>query len=79
MFEPSMKTFYDTHGYLVVKNLFAKEELANVIQRTDEIVANPDRAPEGISIGHEGNTVTDKSNPEARQSKCARSRICRAL
>ena len=41
MFEPSMKTFYDTHGYLVVKNLFQKEELADVIHRTDEMIADP--------------------------------------
>jgi len=66
VFEPSMKTFYDTHGYLVVKSLFQKEELADVIHRTDEIVADPDRASEGVSIGLEGNTVTDKSDPEAR-------------
>jgi ectoine hydroxylase-related dioxygenase (phytanoyl-CoA dioxygenase family) len=66
MFEKQMKTFYDKNGYLVVKSLFDPEELTDVIQRTNEIVANPKQAPDGISIGREGDTVTDKSSSEAQ-------------
>ena len=61
-----MKTFYDENGYLVVKSLFTDDELVEMRERIEEIVANPASAPEGVSLGREGDTAVDKSSPEAR-------------
>lgn len=62
MFQESMKTFYDNEGYLVVENLFGNAELADVRRRTEEIVAAPESAPQGVSVGREGDTIADKSS-----------------
>lgn len=64
-FHPRMKAFYGEHGYLVVEGLFDDAELAGVRQRTAEIAADPAGAPPGISVGREGDTVSDRSRPEA--------------
>lgn len=65
MFVETMKSFYDSNGYLVVEELFNDEELGPIRQRTDEIVESPDSAPEGVSIGREGDTVGSKSGGDA--------------
>jgi phytanoyl-CoA hydroxylase len=65
IFEQAMKRFYDANGYLVVESVLTDDELAGIRHRTDEIVADPTRAPEGVSIGREGDTMADKSRPEA--------------
>jgi ectoine hydroxylase-related dioxygenase (phytanoyl-CoA dioxygenase family) len=61
----AMKRFYDENGYLVVANALSDAELAGVRRRTDEMVADPLSAPTGVSIGREGDTLADKSRPEA--------------
>lgn len=71
IFRDEMKIFYDKNGFLVVKQVLSDEELAGVRQRTDEIVADPDNAPSGISIGREqdtlpGNKQTNASNNMVR-------------
>ena len=65
MFEPSMKESYETDGFLVVESLFSDADLRQVRQRTDEIVADPDSAPEGVGVGREGDTAADRSSEEA--------------
>ena len=60
-----MKCFYDAEGYLVVENVFADAELAEVRRRTDEIVADPASAPTGVSVGREGDTIADKTDAAA--------------
>lgn len=65
IFHDAMKVFFDENGYLVVERVLTDEELAGVRQRTDEIIADPDSAPAGVSVGREGDTVADKSKPEA--------------
>jgi ectoine hydroxylase-related dioxygenase (phytanoyl-CoA dioxygenase family) len=65
MFDPAMKTFFDAEGYLVVENVFSDAELADVRRRTDEIIANPASAPEGVSVGRESDTVVDKTDAAA--------------
>lgn len=64
-FQASMKTFFDDNGYLVVEHVLTDEELTGVRQRTDEIIADPDSAPPGVSVGREGDTIADKSRTEA--------------
>jgi ectoine hydroxylase-related dioxygenase (phytanoyl-CoA dioxygenase family) len=64
-FEPWMKEFYDENGYLVVESVLTDEELAGVRRRTEEIVRDPSRAPEGVSVGREGDTLKDRTRPEA--------------
>ncbi len=68
MFQESLKTFYDNEGYLVVENLFDNAELAEVRRRTEEIAADPESAPQGVSVGREGNTVADKSSAAAQNN-----------
>ena len=68
MFQPSMKTFYDDQGYLVVKNVFTPQELTNIHQRVEEIIANPETAPEGVPIGREGDTIKDKTSQAAQNT-----------
>jgi len=68
MFQSDMKTFYDANGYLVVKNVFQPSELANVHQRVERIIANPEKAPEGVSIGREGDTIKDKTSASAQNT-----------
>lgn len=63
-----MKTFYDENGYLVAKSLFTDDELTGVRGRIEEIVANPASAPEGVSLSREGDTMADRSSPEARNN-----------
>jgi ectoine hydroxylase-related dioxygenase (phytanoyl-CoA dioxygenase family) len=60
-----MKRFYEENGYLVVENLLTDADLAGVRRRTEEMVADPGAAAAGVSIGREGDTVADKSRPEA--------------
>jgi ectoine hydroxylase-related dioxygenase (phytanoyl-CoA dioxygenase family) len=65
VFQPAMKAFYEENGYLAVESLLTDAELDGVRRRTDEIVADPSRAPVGVSVGREGDTVADRSRPEA--------------
>ena len=59
MDDGSMKTFYDSEGYLVVNSLFTDAELADVRLRTYEIIADPARAPAGVSVSREDDTLAD--------------------
>lgn len=68
MFQASMRTFYDDNGYLVVNHVFQSSELAAIHQRVEEIIANPDKAPEGVPIGREGDTVKDKTSVAAQNT-----------
>ena len=68
IFEPWMKTFYHEHGYLVVKQVLTTEDMAAVSTRTDEIVKNPATATSGVSVGHEGDTIADKSSLAAKNN-----------
>jgi len=68
MFQPAMKTFYETNGYLVVERVFQPSELADINRRIEEIVAHPEKAPEGVPIGREGDTVKDKSATAAQNT-----------
>lgn len=68
MFQPDMKTFYDANGYLVVKNVFQPSELTDINQRVEKIITDETQAPEGVSIGHEGDTVKDKTSTAAQNT-----------
>ncbi|MBT6147283.1 MAG: hypothetical protein HOH74_17745, partial [Gemmatimonadetes bacterium] len=52
-----MKQSYEKDGYLVVESLFTEEELAGVRQQIDALIADPDSAPEGVTVGREGDTT----------------------
>ena len=65
MFEPSMKSRYDEQGFLVVPSVFTPAELDPIRQRVDAIVADPESAPRGVTVGREGDTTPDKSRSEA--------------
>lgn len=64
MLDLSQKTFYDTHGYLVVEKLFTNAELDPIRRRIDRIVAAPDDVPEGVRVGREGDTAKDGDGKE---------------
>ncbi|MDA0711714.1 MAG: phytanoyl-CoA dioxygenase family protein [bacterium] len=66
MFEPEMKRFYDTQGYLVAKSVFQLSEMAGIQKRVEEIIADPCQAPRGVSVSREGDTIKDKSSAEAQ-------------
>lgn len=55
-FTPDMKHSYDEKGFLVVERLFSDEDLAGVRQQIDDLIANPDDPPEGVTVGREGDT-----------------------
>ncbi len=65
MHTTTMKQLYDENGYLVVERLFEGEELGAVQRRVDEIIADPSIVPQGVGVGREGDTMVDKSRPEA--------------
>jgi phytanoyl-CoA hydroxylase len=56
-----MKAFYDENGYVVAERLFDAAEIAAASARVSAIIADPDSAPEGVSVGREGDTVGDGS------------------
>ena len=60
-FTPEMKQSYDDNGFLVVERLFSAEELVEVRQQIDALIADPDNPPEGVTIGREGDT-----NPQTK-------------
>jgi phytanoyl-CoA hydroxylase len=68
MFQASMKTFYDTNGYLVVKNVFQPTELSAIHKRIEEIISDPTKAPEGVPVGREGDTVKNKNTTAAQNT-----------
>ena len=59
VFTPDMKQSYEKDGYLVVESLFTEEELAGVRQQIDALIADPDSAPEGVTVGREGDTTPE--------------------
>ena len=59
MLTRQMKEFYDTNGFLVADELFGSDEIEAVKRRTEELVADPKSAPEGVSIGRELDTLAD--------------------
>ena len=71
IFDPAMKRFFTENGFLVVEQVFTDEELADVRRRTDELIADPTAATPGVSVGREGDTVSDKTTPNA-QNKSVR-------
>ncbi len=68
MFDPSMKSRYDEQGFLVVPSVFTAAELDPIRGRVDALVADPNSAPEGVSIGREGDTTPDRNSPQAQNS-----------
>ena len=68
MFQSSMKTAYDSDGYLVVEDVFDKAELKTMSDSIDRIVRDPANAPDGVSISREGDTIADKESAEARNT-----------
>ena len=65
MFESSMKSTYDTQGYLVVEDVFEENDLIHMRGMIDRVVHDPDGAPKGVSISREGDTVADKDSAAA--------------
>ena len=59
VFTPDMKQSYEKDGYLVVESLFTEEEQAGVRQQIDALIADPDSAPEGVTVGREGDTTPE--------------------
>ncbi len=49
----------------MVDNVFSDAELAEVRRRTDAIIADSTSAPEGVSVGREGDTLVDKADAAA--------------
>ena len=66
MFKPKMKDSYDRDGYLAVEAVFDSQEISEIRERIDAIIADPDNPPEGVGIGREGNTAANKDSEEAR-------------
>ena len=64
-FDGSMKSFFDENGYLVVERLLSADDLDPIRRRVEEIVADPARAPAGVEVGRESDTL-DKSAARAR-------------
>ena len=60
MFNQEMKTFYDSNGYLVVKDVFNMKELSRIRDQIDALLADPDNPPNGVTISREGNTLADE-------------------
>jgi phytanoyl-CoA hydroxylase len=52
-----IKEFFDANGYVIVENVFSENELAPVRARLEEIIADPARAPEGVNVGRENDTL----------------------
>jgi len=57
-----IKKYFDANGYVVVQNVFNAEELAPVQARLEEIINDPSKAPEGVGVGRENDTLADASN-----------------
>ncbi len=63
-----IKKYFDENGYVVVQNVFSENELAPVRARLDEIINDPSKAPEGVGVGRENDTLAegvegDPNNP----------------
>lgn len=54
-----IKKFFDENGFVVVQNVFDANELAPVRARLDEIINDPSKAPEGVGVGRENDTLAD--------------------
>ena len=61
-----MKSSYDRDGYLAVENVLTPDQLSEVRERIDSLIADPDNPPDGVGIGREGNTVKDKDSDAAK-------------
>jgi len=57
--------YFDSNGYVVVQNIFNAEELAPVRARLQEIIDDPSKAPEGVGVGRENDTLADASKAES--------------
>lgn len=55
----AIKDFFDASGYVIVENVFDENELAPVRARLEEIIADPSRAPAGVKVGRENDTLAD--------------------
>ena len=56
-----IKKYFDENGYVVVQNVFTDVELGPVRARLDEIINDPSKAPEGVGVGRENDTLADGS------------------
>lgn len=52
-----IKKFYDEHGFVVVENVFSENQIAPIRARLEEIIAEPSRAPAGVNVGRENDTL----------------------
>ena len=66
-FTADMKQRYDRDGFLVVESLFTEDELHGMRARIDALIADPASRPEGVTVGHEGDT-----NPKTRGTGAVR-------
>jgi phytanoyl-CoA hydroxylase len=60
-----IKMYFDENGYVVVQNVFNNEELAPVRARLEEIINDPSKAPEGVGVGRENDTLADGAKGDA--------------
>ncbi len=66
-FTPEMKHSYEKNGFLVVERLFTDGELIDLKAQIDAIIADPASAPEGVTVGREGDTTPEtKGTGEVR-------------
>ncbi len=52
-----IKESFDANGFVIVENVFSTDELAPIRTRLEEIIADPSRAPEGVNVGRENDTL----------------------
>jgi ectoine hydroxylase-related dioxygenase (phytanoyl-CoA dioxygenase family) len=62
-----IKKFYDDNGYVIVENVFTEKELSPIRARLEEIIADPSRAPEGVNVGRENDTLA--ANAQANDAE----------
>ncbi len=58
----AMKQFFDDNGYVIIENVFSADELAPVKARLEEIIADPARAPQGVNVGRESDTLANAAS-----------------
>ena len=61
-----MRDFYQNNGYAVADDVFTDAELDPIRRRVDAIVADPLSAPQGVTVGREGNTAANRDSDAAQ-------------
>lgn len=60
-----MRDFYQNKGYVVADNVFTDAELNPIRRRVAAIVDDPLSAPQGVTVGREGNTAANRDSDAA--------------